>query len=135
MSTTIVSKVLQSRDTKANSLLIPVIQIPIHKELHIFLQCQLIGPHRPEHLRLLTRVEAIDVDESILTTSESFAKIVLVGEGAFHELDIAEIEEAAGSRGFEISGQDSGCVSFVGDEALDDRSPLCAGAADYEDFG
>ena len=71
------------------TLLVSIVQISIHEELDAFFQCKLVRTYRPEHLRLLARVEAIDIHKGVITSTKAGAKSVLIREGAFRKFDIA----------------------------------------------
>ena len=118
------------------ALLVHVVEVAVHEEADPAVCArELVRAHGPVHLRLLAAVEAVDVDEGAVAAAEAGAQVGLGGEGALHELDVAEVLKFAGAGGGRVAREDAAGVLFVADEAADDGHALGAGAADDEDFG
>jgi hypothetical protein len=61
------------------SFLESIIQVPINKKLHPFLESNLIAANSPIHFCLLAGVETVNVDECSVTSSESVSEVDFTG--------------------------------------------------------
>jgi hypothetical protein len=117
-----------------SALLVDIVEVAIYEKFDPFLDGELVRTHRPEDLRFLAAVEAVDVDVGSVAAPEPVAQVFCACKRPFHELDVAQGQQLLCTRRVRVPGQDSALVFLVVHQTRNDWYALGAGSAHNEDL-